>query len=327
MRVRDPDMKDCFVGFDTSNYTTSVALCDREGRVLANLKAPLPVKAGERGLRQSDALFAHTKNLPDLTDRLGELLRELDLCPVAVGVSSRPRDAEGSYMPCFLAGVAAAHSFAAARGLPLYEFSHQNGHVMAALYSADRLSLLSGDPFLAFHVSGGTTEALWVEPREEGFSVTLVGETADINGGQAIDRVGVAMGLSFPCGRELERLAASYTGKIPSRPVCVRDGRCSLSGVENIAMRLWKDTNDKSLVAAFVFDFIARTLIAMGEQVMDRYGRVPVIFAGGVMSNRFMREDLCAHFEAYFSEPEFSADNGAGISLLCRERFLMNESK
>ena len=318
-------MRECFVGFDTSNYTTSVAICDREGRVLANLKSPLPVKAGERGLRQSDALFAHTKNLPDLTDRLGEILQEQELVPVAVGVSAIPRDAEGSYMPCFLAGVAAAHTFAAAGGLPIHTFSHQNGHVMAALYSADQLSLLQGAPFLAFHVSGGTTEVLLVEPSDGDFSVTLVGETADINAGQAIDRVGVALGLSFPCGRELERLAASYQGKLPRRSVCVRDGRCSLSGVENIAMKLWKETNDASFVAAFVFDFIARTLIAMGEQVMERYGSMPVIFAGGVMSNRLMRDVLREHFTAYFSEPEFSADNGAGISLLCRERYLKEE--
>lgn len=318
-------MRDCFVGFDTSNYTTSVALCDREGRVVANLKAPLPVKDGERGLRQSDALFAHTRNLPALTDRLGEILREGDLRPAAVGVSAKPRDVEGSYMPCFLAGLAAAHSFAAACSVPIYEVSHQNGHVMAALYSADALSLLERESFLAFHVSGGTTEVLLIEPKEAGFSVTLVGETADINAGQAIDRVGVALGLSFPCGRELERLASLYSGRLSSRPVCVRDGRCSLSGVENLALRLWNETGDPSAVAAFVFDFIERTLIEMGEQVMARYGRMPVIFAGGVMSNRWMRKNLSSRFEAYFSEPEFSADNGAGVSLLCRSAFLRHE--
>ena len=318
-------MRDCFVGFDTSNYTTSVAVCDREGRVVANLKAPLPVKDGERGLRQSDALFAHTRNLPALTDRLGEILREGDLRPVAVGVSAKPRDVEGSYMPCFLAGIAAAHSFAAACSVPIYEVSHQNGHVMAALYSADALSLLERESFLAFHVSGGTTEVLLIDPKEAGFSVTLVGETADINAGQAIDRVGVALGLSFPCGRELERLASLYSGRLSSRSVCVRDGRCSLSGVENLALRLWNETGDPSAVAAFVFDFIERTLIEMGEQVMARYGRMPVIFAGGVMSNRWMRKNLSSRFEAYFSEPEFSADNGAGVALLCRSAFLRHE--
>ncbi|MBQ9086823.1 MAG: peptidase M22 [Clostridia bacterium] len=314
-------MKGCYVGFDTSNYTTSVAVCDEEGRILANLKAPLPVKAGERGLRQSDALFAHTKHLPGLCDRLGALLRERELIPLAVGVSARPRDVKDSYMPCFLAGVSAAHSFAAARNLPLYEFSHQNGHVMAALYSAGQISRLMKQPFLAFHVSGGTTEMLLVQPKGADFSVTLVGETEDINAGQVIDRVGVSLGLSFPCGRELESLAASYEGTPYRHPVCVRNGRCSLSGVENIALRLRNETGDASAVAAFVFDFIGRTLIRMGEQTMETYGTMPVLFAGGVMSNRLMRGELLRHFDAYFAEPEFSADNAAGIVLLCRGRY------
>lgn len=315
-------MTDCYVGFDTSNYTTSVAVCDRDGRVLANLKAPLPVKAGQKGLRQSDAVFEHVRNLPRLTAQLGVLLAESELRPVAVGVSATPRDAEGSYMPCFLSGKAAASAFAAARNLPLYEFSHQNGHVMAALYSSGREELMK-DRFLAFHVSGGTTEALLCEPREVGFSIRLVGETSDINAGQAIDRVGVAMGLSFPCGRELEALAASYEGKVYRHPVCVRDGRCSLSGVENIALRLLSEGASREAVAAFVFDFIGRTLAEMGKEILLREGRMPVLFAGGVMSNRLMRGRLSSLFDASFSEPEFSADNAAGIALLCRRKALL----
>ena len=315
-------MTDCYVGFDTSNYTTSVAVCDRDGRVLANLKAPLPVKAGQKGLRQSDAVFEHVRNLPRLTAQLGVLLAEGELRPVAVGVSATPRDAEGSYMPCFLSGKAAASAFAAARNLPLYEFSHQNGHVMAALYSSGREELMK-DRFLAFHVSGGTTEALLCEPREVGFSIRLVGETSDINAGQAIDRVGVAMGLSFPCGRELEALAASYEGKVYRHPVCVRSGRCSLSGVENIALRLLSEGASREAVAAFVFDFIGRTLAEMGKEILLREGRMPVLFAGGVMSNRLMRGRLSSLFDASFSEPEFSADNAAGIALLCRRKALL----
>ena len=162
--------KECFVGFDTSNYTTSVAVCDADGSVIANLKAPLPVKEGERGLRQSDAVFAHIKNLPTLADRLADVLRQ-GFEPVAVGVSSTPRDAEGSYMPCFLSGVAAARSFAAAKGLTVYEFSHQSGHIMAAAYSSGYADKLLEKPFLAFHVSGGTTEMLLVKPDRVGFSV------------------------------------------------------------------------------------------------------------------------------------------------------------
>ena len=221
-------------------------------------------------------------------------------------------------MPCFLSGKAAAYAFGAAQNLPVYEFSHQNGHIMAALYSSGGEGLLSA-PFLAFHVSGGTTEALWVSPRSVGFDVTLVGETDDINAGQAIDRVGVAMGLSFPCGRELEQLAAAYTGKIYRHPVCVREGRCSLSGAENIALRIWKQTEDKHATAAFLFDFIGKTLLRMGEQIEEQYGKMPILFAGGVMSNRLMRGMLSARFDAAFAEPAFSADNAAGIALLCRE--------
>ena len=313
-------MTECTVGFDTSNYTTSVAVATLDGEVVANFKTLLTVKEGQRGLRQSDALFEHTKNLPSLTDRLKSFLCERELRPVAVGVSATPRDVEGSYMPCFLAGVAAAHSFGAALNIPLYKFSHQNGHVMAAAYSCGEAKKLLSAPFVAFHVSGGTTEALYVEPKDRGFSVKLVGETDDINAGQLIDRVGVMMGFSFPAGKEMERAASEYQGKIYKHPVCVREGRCSLSGGENIAAKIYGRGSDSSETAAFVFDFVCRTLIAMGEDVQSRLGKAPVLFAGGVMSNKLMRQRLSENFDAYFSEPEFSADNAAGIALLCREQ-------
>ena len=309
-------MKKCYVGFDTSNYTTSVAVCDSEGKVIANLKCPLEVKAGEKGLRQSDAVFAHTKNLPSLTIQLADILK--DYTPVAVGVSATPRMAEDSYMPCFLAGKAAAYAFAAGRGLPVYETAHQNGHIMAAMYSSGAAEKLMKGRFLAFHVSGGTTEVLLVTPNGTDFDVTLVGNTNDINAGQAIDRVGVMMGLAFPCGRELEALAAQYPHKTEKKRICVKDGHCSLSGVENIAKKLYDESQDPKRVAAFVFDFICRTLVEMAEQIIEKYGKMPVLFAGGVMSNKLMRAELGKKFDAYFAGPEFSADNAAGVALLCR---------
>ena len=318
-----PEKKKCIVAFDTSNYTTSIAVCDVEGQVLANLKAPLPVKDGERGLRQSDAVFAHTKNLPALCDKLSDTIDGLDV--VAVGVSSTPRRAEGSYMPCFLCGVAAAHSFAASNKLEVYETSHQNGHIMAAAYSSGASEKLLNKPFLAFHVSGGTTEALLVTPSQSGaeFDIALVGETADINAGQAIDRVGVMLGLSFPCGRELEKLAASYNGRIEKKQICVRDGRCSLSGIENIAQKLYDQGKTKEEISAFVFDFICRTLVEMTEQMLRKYGDMPVLYAGGVMSNMLMRDELSKRFDAYFAMPEFSADNAAGVALITQRKMLL----
>lgn len=309
-------MKPCFVGIDTSNYTTSIAVCDLQSRVIKNLKAPLRVVHGERGLRQSDAVFEHVRNLPELMSALGNVLADYE--PIAVGVSVTPRDAQGSYMPCFLSGKSAAYSFAAGRQIPVYEFSHQSGHIMAALYSAGRTDLLECERFLAFHVSGGTTEAVIAKPFENGFSVELVGRTDDVSCGQAIDRVGVAMGLGFPCGRELEALAKAYRGKIYKHRVCVRDGVCSLSGVENIAARLYAKNADREAVAAFVFDFLCETLHAMCRDVLDKHGEMPVVFAGGVMSNTLMRERLSQGIDAYFSEAEFSADNAAGTALLCK---------
>ncbi len=313
-------MKKCFVGFDTSNYTTSAAVCAENGEVIANLKRPLPVKSGECGLRQSDAVFAHIKNLPSLADELSALLSS-GYEPIAVGVSSRPRDAEGSYMPCFLSGVSAAHAFAAARGIKVFEFSHQSGHIMAAAYSSGEAERLMMGQLLVFHVSGGTTEALLARPSGNSFSAELVGQTLDLNAGQVIDRVGVALGLNFPCGAALERLALGYGGDLTRAKVSVKDGCCNLSGLENMALKLYEKENDKACVAAFVFDFVCRTLIEMCGQLMEKYGNSPVLFAGGVMSNTYMRERIKAKFDAYFSEPAFSADNAAGIALLCRREY------
>ncbi len=327
----------CFVGLDTSNYTTSVAACsvDASGEitVIANCKAPLPVESGARGLRQSDAVFAHTRNLPTVLRTLRAILAEGNRRVVAVGVSATPRDAEGSYMPCFLCGVAAAEAFATGLGIPVYTFSHQSGHIMAALYSSGALSekaILSA-PFLAFHVSGGTTEAVVATPqvavdtgRPVGFAVELVGAGADLHAGQLIDRLGVLMGLPFPCGRAMEDLAVTNTQKLPPVKLCVREGTAHLSGLENQAAALWHKTGDAPLVSAYVLRAVGQSLRKMTDQLQAvRVERgeapLPVVYAGGVMSNKFIRPLLSEKtaWPVYFSEPAFSADNAAGVAVLC----------
>ena len=315
----------CFVGIDTSNYTTSAAVCSADGKIIANLKAPLPVKAGECGLRQSDAVFAHVKNLPSLMERLREAVR--GKCVLAVGYSARPREAEGSYMPCFLAGHAAAEAYAAAIDAPVFDFSHQDGHVMAAAYSSGASEILLKAPFVAFHVSGGTTEVLSAIPRDEGFSVRLIGETLDLNAGQAIDRVGVMMGLAFPCGREIERLAMEFEGKLPKPRISVKNGCCNLSGLQNLAEKLWNESRDPRLVSAYVLDFIGATLCEMTAQIDAAHGALPIVYAGGVMSNQILQKRLGVRADTYFAEPQFSADNAAGTALLCRQRFLKSSTR
>lgn len=313
-------MTDLYIGIDTSNYTTSLALCDGDGRVLANLKAPLPVKEGERGLRQSDAVFAHVKNLPMLSDELKTAIGTLDAPKVCgIGYSATPRRSEGSYMPCFLAGQVAAASMNVTVDVPVCEFSHQEGHVMAALYSAGVMEGLCEREFVAFHVSGGTTDVLYVRPDGGRFAIEMLGTSLDLHAGQAVDRVGVAMGLSFPCGKELETLAAECAVKIPKPRICVKGLDCHLSGLENLALSLYEATGDKALVAAYTLDFIGETLCAISKEVRVRYPDIPMVYAGGVMSNRRIQAMLGARYgQTYFSEPQFSADNAAGVALLCR---------
>lgn len=307
----------CYIGIDTSNYTTSLALASEDGRVIANLKQPLTVKEGDRGLRQSDAVFSHVKNLPQLFTQLRTTLRDYE--PLAVGVSVRPRDKEDSYMPCFLTGEAVAEAFAAGLDLPVYRFSHQNGHLMAALYSSGAIETLSGRSFGAFHVSGGTTELLLVHPQGCGFSVELLGGSADLHAGQAVDRIGVALGLKFPCGPALERLAASNTKTVPKPRICVKNGVCNLSGLENLALGLYHETGDAALTAAYTLRFIGDTLKKMSLWLREAYGALPILFSGGVMSNRMIARELAQVLgDVYFAEPAFSADNAAGIALLCR---------
>ncbi len=313
-------MKDKYIlGIDTSNYTTSVALVTAVGDVVANIKRPLPVGEGARGLRQSDALFAHTKNLPSAMDELQSVLAGRSIS--AIGVSSRPRNVEGSYMPCFLVGVAAATSCAAVSGAPLYTFSHQCGHVMAAVHSSGRDRVLQGKPFGAFHVSGGTTELLRVSAVEDGFISEIVGGTKDLNAGQVIDRIGVALGLPFPCGPALEKLALKNKSVIPKRKPSIQGCYANLSGVENLALRLYKETQDKCLVAAFVLDHIGHALLGMTRAYLSDCGEQPIIFAGGVMCNSIIRGILSKELDAAYAEPLLSADNAVGIALLAARRY------
>ncbi len=312
-------MKDeIVVAFDTSNYTTSLAVMDTDGGLIANLKRPLPVKSGERGLRQSDALFLHTVNLPDIIKEAEGYTKGRRIA--CIGVSEKPRNAEGSYMPCFLAGVCAAESAALAAGVSVYRFSHQCGHIMAALYSSGAYNLLDRQ-FAAFHISGGTTELLRVTPLGYGFETELLGGTLDLNAGQVIDRVGVYMGLSFPAGAEMEQLAIRNNKKIPGYRISGRDMSVNLSGLENMAVKLYDDTGDKSLVCAFVFDYIASAITRLSRVYEDAFGKTHFVYAGGVMCNSVIKERLKRNFTSSFAEPQMSADNAVGVAALALRRY------
>ena len=312
-------MNDLVLGIDTSNYTTSVALVSLDGELIHNGRRLLEVKEGERGLRQSEATFAHIKNLPLLMQDMKDVRGDRRIA--AIGVSSRPRNVEGSYMPCFLAGVNAAMAVSMSAGLPLYTFSHQCGHIEAALFSshAPVRDLVS---FAAFHISGGTTELLRVRPDAIGFSSELVGGTTDLNAGQVIDRIGVMLGCSFPAGGALDALAREYKGSIPKKKPSVKGMEVSLSGLENLATGLYRESGDKALVAAFVFNYIGSAISEMTRAYISTYGDTPVVYAGGVMRNSIIRNRLAGEFDAYFATPDTSSDNAVGIASLARRSFL-----
>ncbi len=297
------------LGIDTSNYTTSAALL-RSGKMYQGKKL-LPVKRGELGLRQSDAVFHHVAQLPEVLDALPFSGSEI----AAVGVSDRPRSVKGSYMPCFLAGVAAAAAAAKARNVPLYRFSHQMGHIAAALYSAGKLDLLKRK-FIAFHVSGGTTEAVVASPDGENvFRTELAAKSLDLKAGQAVDRVGAMLGLPFPAGPELEKLALRSKARFSVRPV-LKGADCSLSGIENQCLAKRKRGDPKEDIASFCLFSVLAALDGMAGALRRKYGNLPILFAGGVSSNGILRRALERKYGAYFAQPEYSADNAAGVAVL-----------
>lgn len=308
-----------FLGIDTSNYTTSCAIVDDNGVVLHNFKILLPVSEGERGLRQSDAVFAHIKNLMLIAEKIRENTNGLKIS--AIGYSAFPRDTQGSYMPCFLTGEAVAKMIGAVLSVKEYPFSHQAGHIRSAIYSSGKDL---GKEFLSFHVSGGTTEILHVQKTDDGYyDISQIGESVDLHAGQAIDRIGVYMGLKFPCGREMESLANQNKSEIPSPKTCVKGFSCNLSGLENLAIKLYSETNDKNLTSAYTFNFIGKTLEKITTNLREKFKSLPIIYAGGVMSNIIIQNRLGNKFKGvYFSKPEFSSDNASGIALLTREKYL-----
>lgn len=300
-----------FLGVDTSNYTTSCGCYTPSDGQYINSRRLLPVEMGSLGLRQSDALFLHTKALPEIIGAACVGDGQIS----AIGVSDKPRPLPDSYMPCFLAGVSVASAISSALGVKLYRFSHQAGHVAAALFSADKLDLI-GKKFISFHVSGGTTEALLTEYDEnEFFKAKIVAQSLDLKMGQAVDRVGGMLGLGFPSGKELDTL--SQNGCLTQKPKpSMKGADCSISGLENKAKQLIEKGVPKEDVAFFTISYLCETIDRMTAELKREFGDIPFVFAGGVMSNSYIRRVITEKYGAFFASAELSSDNAVGTAVM-----------
>lgn len=304
------------LGIDTSNYTTSAALLDTETMEVVQEKMLLPVRKGEKGIRQSEAVFHHTAQLPVIVKKLFD--RSANVKIEGIGVSSVPRSVTGSYMPCFTVGDGMASILGTVLGISSEKTSHQIGHILAGVYSCGKFELIKKKkPFLAFHASGGTTDLLLCLPDADNvLNVEEIGTSSDLKAGQAVDRTGVMLGMDFPCGKELDKLACRSIRKFKTKPV-IKSGNCCLSGVENLCRKMFDDGESYEDIAKFCISFLCDTFKKMIDSAFEKYGKIPLLCVGGVMSNTLIREELSEQFGALFAEPEFSCDNAVGTAVYC----------
>ncbi|HQA08530.1 MAG TPA: peptidase M22 [Syntrophomonadaceae bacterium] len=309
-----------FLGIDTSAYTTSIAAVDENLSIVADERMVLKVEPGKRGLRQSEALFLHIKNLPQLMERLDPLIYSNIQ---ALAVSTRPRNKANSYMPVFLAGTSLAQSLAAFAHLPVYQVSHQEGHVMAGLQGS--WELLDKTRFLAVHFSGGTSDILMVENHVPGvMTITQLASSEDIHAGQLVDRVGVAMGLPFPAGPALEDLAGQADdNQSAAIPTAITEKGFSFSGAETRAVQMLNNGTSPETVAAAVLGVIAKTLERVLRRFVEQLEIKDVLLAGGVMANGLIAQRLKKRLQhpavgaqLYFASPHLSTDNAVGVAML-----------
>lgn len=310
-----------YLGIDTSCYTTSCALIAQDGELVAEARKILEVKPGRCGLQQSEMVFQHTRNLPVLME---QVLATEGYELAGIGVSGYPRRLEGSYMPAFLAGMSVARSLAAATRLPLTVLSHQENHIEAGLWSAGGPQ---AERFLTLHASGGTTDLLLVERRNNRYTIEQVGGSIDLHAGQFVDRIGVALGLQFPTGPALEKLASTATS-YEELPISVRKLEISLSGPATAAQRKLEAGVDGARLALGVEYCLAESFARLFRKAGEQLRVKDVLLVGGVGCNSFIRKHIEEHLaprrmRLWVPEARFSCDNASGCASYARN--LANE--
>ncbi|SHF01687.1 hypothetical protein [Caloramator proteoclasticus] len=301
------------LGIDTSNYTTSICIVE-DNKVVCDRRKILYVENGKRGLRQSEALFQHIKNIPDLLN--DNKVSKID----AVCVSTRPRPYHNSYMPVFKAGESIAKSISSVLKIPYYETTHQEGHIESAKFSIG----FNEEEFIAIHISGGTSEILLYKDNTNP-SIELIGGTKDISIGQFIDRVGVALGFDFPAGKYIDDLAINTSKTELVIPSKVDGFYFNLSGQETKAIGFLEKGYPKDEIALSTMKCVVKTLDKLINNIVIKYDKKVLLF-GGVASSKFISSYLNERYKGrvYISKPEYSLDNAVGVALIGYKRLNQN---
>lgn len=306
------------MGIDTSAYTTSVAVIDEDHNVIFDSRNILKVKHGDRGLRQQEAVFQHINNIPEIIDALSN---EIDVSKIKiVSASVKPRNSKESYMPVFKVSQGQAFIISKILNTEYKEFSHQDGHIAAGILGSN-MDYLSR--FLALHISGGTTELLYVEDDEKNFNIKIVGGTKDISAGQLIDRVGVRLGLTFPCGKEIDIL--SQNGFIVHKKIPINTDKTwiNFSGAETFFYKLIEENiYSKNDISNNVINCIANSLANVVIEAIKLYDINNVLIIGGVAASALLRKILHEKINnsglgnVYFPITSYCTDNAIGTAFL-----------
>ena len=313
------------IGIDTSCYTTSIAAITLNREIVFNEKIMLNVKNGERGLRQSDAVFQHIKNFGDISERLKKHIHKKGYKVEMICASAKPRDVEESYMPVFEVGKNFAKTMAAIFDCEMLETTHQENHIAASLYGCDKEDL---ERFISVHMSGGTMEILLTEKGDKGYKTEIVGGTKDISFGQLIDRVGVKMGYDFPAGKYVDENALLCKEEVASGlKTSVKDGYMNISGLENQVYKLMEE-KDKYYVSKAVMNATIKSLEKALRFVCDKYSIEDVVFVGGVASSKYISEKLSKKLQrnninSFFTDGAYSSDNACGCAIIGLDNFVI----
>lgn len=309
-----------YLGLDTSAYTTSLAVVNQQEQLLVDSRIPLTVQEGSVGLRQSEAVFLHLKNITLLLDSPETLKNHGEVRAIAASV--QPRPAPGSYMPVFKVSEACGLFLAQTMGLKYLASTHQEGHIMAGLWAAG----LGLGRYLTVHLSGGTTELIEAVENAPGIlDVKLIGQGSDLNAGQFIDRLGNMMGLAFPAGPQLEVLAKSGRENALELPVAVEDSSISFSGPASSAERaLKKGVRKEDLARAIeicIADSLCRAINNLSTSLEQYDG---ILLVGGVAANYYIRQRLSKNIglaKLHFAGSGFASDNAVGLAVQAARRF------